>query len=283
MAKRNETSKDVVKINPMMNMMAKIAQEDKSLDSMNEYRVLPRFKLLQGQTAEELKDKFGEGSAIVRPGDTLVADKEGSFDFVPLMFFGEFTKVADRRDKDNPMIMARSFDPSSEIAKRARSKELRFELYPGEKATAENPKKFRYIEHLRFPGLIYGSHDLRGVAAVLSFEKGEFGQGQNFIQAIKLRREKFIDEETGEPKPFQVPLYCQVWTLSPGHRAPGDKKWWGFNFKAAENPNVDGQDIESFRAQHVELTELHNKQRIVVDGDDSEEETQDSAANSTKY
>jgi len=282
MAKRNETSKDVVKVNPMMNMMAKIAKEDKSLDSMNEYRVLPRFKLLQGMTAEDLKDKFGEGSAIVRPGDTLVTSKEGSFDFVPLMFFGEFTKMADRRDKENPMIMARSFDPSSDLAKKARSKELRWELYPGERPDADKPKKFRYVEHLRFPGLIYGGHDLRGVAAVLSFEKGEYYQGQNLIQAIKLRREKFIDEETGEAKPFQVPLYCQVWTLSPGQRTRDDKKWWGFNFKAAENPNVDETDIDSFRLQHQELVDLHAKQRIVVDGDDSEEE-QDSAANSSKY
>lgn len=266
---RTETGLKVVPGTVDGNFLAEHVEQDHSLEGMEPYRIFPRFKIVQSSSEAELKDKFPEKTVMLRPGDSVVLRhdaKDGeSFSFVPHFFFVEFTKMSDRRDTDAPMILERSFDPDSRLAVCARDKEKRHEIYEGDEDKPDKKqKKYRYVEHLRFPGMIYGNSPLAGVPVVLSFEKGEFGQGRNFISAIKLRRMRVDDAMTG------VPLWAQVWDLTVGLRQGTEGQWYGFDFTPSESPMIAPEHVEEMRGYHMDLLQAHNSQRIRVDGDEED-------------
>lgn len=287
MAKSSRTDTAIEKVNP--SFLAQYEAEDKSLAGTEEYRVIPRIKIIQGMTNKDLRDKFGEGVAIVRPGDLVLctpqktgeqAIPENSFLFVPLLFFPEFCKWSDPRDKDGPMIRARSFDRASDLRRRADDPEKRFELYPGEDAKKDKPRRFRFVHHLRFPGVVYGNHPLAGTAIVLSFERGEYNNGVNFISSARMRRQKILVDN--EERMVKVPLWAQVWKFTPGWRPRSEGGgWWGFNYLPPDE-KVDGfgsliteSEAGEFNKLHMELSELYDQQRLHVEEVDSVEEEAD--------
>lgn len=271
---RNET--EITKVGGVeaTAFLANFAEEDKSLDTMQQYRIVPRFKVIQPTSDKALKDKFGEGTALVRPGDTVAwKDGDEAFEFVPLFFWTEFCKWADLRDKENHMIMETSYDPTSPIAKKSKGAETRTEVYEGQEGKPVSDQwKYRYVEHLRFVGIIYGDHPLSGVQVALSFERGEFFQGTSLITAITMRK------HTIDGKKVNVPLWAQVWELSVGYREKGDnRKWYGFDFEAAKRSNIIADtDAEEFLTLHKELAELHSKNLLKVDDEATEEPITDS-------
>lgn len=259
-------------------LLMKYTETDNSLASLMEYRILPRTKVIQGLSDQSLKDKFGEGAAIVRPGDALIAKKGETFLFVPQFFFAEFAKWADRRDKESKMVLERSFDPTSDIAKNARDEHKRFELYKGQEKKKEGDQfKYRYVEHLRFPGVIYGDHVLAGTPTVISFERGEFIQGKSFISAIALRRQIVDLPDNGGKKPIPVPLWAQVWALTPALRDKNGNKWFGLDYK---NPSdVEGKEYDNvirdedfpvFQAENQSLLEIHKANKLRVEDEDAD-------------
>ena len=256
MAKRTDNL--AKKVEP--SWLVKAAEKDTSLLGMDEYRILPQFKLIQPTTDQAVKKEYGEGSVLVMPGNALAwKDGDEPFDFVPQFFFVSFEKWSDLKDTELPMVVEKTFDPTSEIATKSRSKEDRFETYPDNK-----DRKFRYVERLMFPGVIHGSHTLAGTSVVLAFQCGEFFQGKNFISAIRLRRS--IVEGTK----INIPLWAQVWSFWPSFRDRGDRKWFGFDFKPAENPLIGEDEMEEMKADHEELKELHTANRLAVDGDEKD-------------
>lgn len=263
---RTETSINKVEgIDP--NYLAKYIDKDDSLDSLKEHRTVPRFKIIQATTEEELKKNFGEGSVIIRPGDSLICkynEAPASFNFVPLFFFPEWAKWRDLKGT-GPMVLDRSHDPTSELAQKSKSASTRKEVYPGqENMPIEDQSFYSYVEHLRFVGIIYGDHPLVGTPVTLSFERGEWGQGKNFISAISLRRQIINDV------PKEVPLWAQVWELKVQHHAPdAKKKWYGFAFKAAEQGIVLEAEAPEMHALHVDFADLFKKQRLTVIDDES--------------
>lgn len=270
--KRTETAINKVPVNP--DYLAKYIEQDTSLDVLKKHVIVPRFKILQATTNNDLLKNFGVGSCIVRPGDTLVAkygEEPSTFEFVPLYFMTEYAKWRDLKGS-GPMILERSVDPGSELARKAASSDLRKELYPGMDGVPEDNKMYySYVEHLRFIGVIYGDHPLAGTPVTLSFERGEWRQGKNFISAVSLRREIV----NGESK--EVPLWAQVWKFSILHHTPTqDKKWYGFSFEAAEPNLVALDDAESMRLLHEQYKDLAAKQQLTVQ--DDEQTSPDTAA-----
>ena len=175
---------------------------------------------------EELKKQFGEGAIVMRPGNQLVCSEGESFLFVPIFFFAEFTKRSDLNDKESPMTLVRSFDQASDLAQLARDPDKREEVYEGHEGRPEKDQmKYRYVESLRFAGVIYGDHELTGTPCSLSFERGEFSQGKNFVSAIRLRKTK-VETEDGI-RAVAVPLWAQVWEIGSVFRDKGAKKWFG--------------------------------------------------------
>lgn len=270
---RTETAINKVNVNP--NYLAQYIEQDDSLDSLKEYRTVPRFKIIQATTDSELKNNFGEGTVIVRPGDSMICkynDEPKSFLFVPLFFFPEWAKWRDLKGS-GPMILDRTHDPASEIARRSKDADTRKECYPGHEAMAEKDRLYyAYVEHLRFVGVIYGDHPLVGTPVTLSFERGEWGQGKNFISAVSMRR-KSIDG-----KPCPIPLWAQVWELGIVHHAPdATRKWYGFTFKAAEPSIISEEEAPAMQNLHLEFKELFKKQRLmVIDEEDSPQQDEGS-------
>jgi len=252
------------------NYLAKYIVEDTSLQELKEHRIVPRLKIIQATSNNDLKRQFGEGSVIVRPGDALICkykDEPKSFQFIPTFFFVEFAKWGDLKAKSNIPIIERTYDPISIIAKKAKNPNKRSELYEGHEHLPEPEKHYyRYVEHLRFIGLIYGDHPLVGTPITLSFERGEYNQGKNLISAIMLRRQ-IID---GMSK--QVPLWAQIWNLSVQFKEPdASRKWYGFKFEVADPSIIRESEAETMKNLHQEFKRLFEQQRLLVDEDNIEE------------
>ena len=258
MAARNEPNAALTKVAP--SWLSEAAQGDTSVDSLAQYKTLPRLNVLQGMSDPGLKDKFGEGSVIVRPGDVLVIDKHGSFDFVPLINFTEYIAWNDRQDKSQPAIQARTFDPAGDIAARCRDSARRTEMYGPPDPKGVLPFTRRFVEHLCFGGVIYGNHPLVSVEVSFNFSRAEFARGTAFVNAILMRR------VNGSP----APLWAQVWRFNVGIRNNQKGRWYGLDYNCPENPWIEEALVGKFRETHVALKELLAKQRLLVDRADED-------------
>lgn len=276
MAKRTDESKSIARVNGVdASFLAKYAQEDRSTAGMERYVIVPRAKVIQSLTDTSLREKFPEGTVILRPGDALISQKDDQFFFVPEFFFTEYCKWADRRDKQSNSIVERTFDPTHALAKKAMSND-RLEMYEGnEKKKPQDQMFFRYVEHLNFVGRVYGEHELSGQRVTVSFSRGEFTTGRNFISAIKLRKMEV------EGTRVSVPLWSQVWGFKPSYREKGDNKWWGIDFFAPEECLIKPEEAEDFRNGHLELALAHENKLIRVDGDDNDSDVD--AGSSKEY
>jgi len=277
--KRTDQPANIEKVDVNPDYLAQYIAEDKSLESLKKHRVVPRFKIVQPTTAAELQQKFGIGTAIVQPGEAMVVKFDAEpkyFDFVPLFFFKEWAKWRDLKGA-GPMILDRSHDPVSELAKLSADKDARRELYPGHEAMPEADRMYNsYVEHIRFIGMIYGDHPLTGLPVTLSFERGEWGQGNNFLTAVSLRRQVVNGES------IEVPLWAQVWRLNTVFHNPGQsKKWYGFDFEAAEQGIILPDEAPTMRAMHLDFADLFSKSRLMVD-DAPETEKPEKADGSVK-
>lgn len=268
MAKGRTPKQDVAKIHPsagVPDFLRDHMESDTTIADMAEYRVLPRFKVIQSTSASELLKVFDAGDLILSPGNAMVSKVNKKeqvsepFLFVPVFFFVEFCKWSDLKDTESPVIMVRSFDPSSEVAKFSRDPNKRFEKYKEDSYVA------RYAEHLNFAGFIYGEHGLSMETAVMGFSRGEFTNGRNFISAISIRK---------------APLWSQVWSFQTGFRERGaDRKWWGVDFSTDEDTSfITDDEVEFFKEQHAELKDLHAKAKLVVDHSDSSARDDDEEA-----
>ena len=92
----------------------------------------PYLKIIQKQSSDELVDEFGKGSAILAPDRILILTADSDpVRIVPVFFFVEYLKMAPIVLKDvEPMIVERSFDPTSEVARRATDRRLWTEKHP---------------------------------------------------------------------------------------------------------------------------------------------------------
>lgn len=241
---------------------------DESLAGTESYRVLSRTKMIQPSAASELKDQFGEGACILAPDLQMICSprptgtQTSNFIFIPLFFFVEYTEQSDLKDKANQFIMSRSFDSDSDIAVKARSEKTREQAYENE-AGLKFTKKF--VEHLCFVGAVYGpdGHPCQNHPLCVSFEKGEFQKGQQFISAIKMRK---IGGKT-------APLWAQKWVMTPALRKRGGHEWWGLDFA---NPVLeDGIYIKSeegivYKQLHLDIKADHVEKRLRVDRSDDD-------------
>lgn len=245
--------------------LAKQEQESgSSLAAVRAHRQLQRLKIIQGMTRKiELKQRFGEGSVLIQPGDKLLAKLDEPFLFVPLFHFTEFSKMADIDDSGSSMFQGRTFDEGSDIARRAKDANLRSEAYGPSDKDGKPMYAYRYVEHLVFPGVIYGAHEVAGTVVAVSFEKGEFFNGTAFCSAILLRK---VAGRT-------APLWSQVWELrSRLHKNRTGQQWYGFDYFTPEQPFILEGEVESFLSQHEEIVKQYKEKLLEVDRDDALDE-----------
>jgi hypothetical protein len=264
MAKRNEPNQDKTLVKPpagVPSYLAQYVENDKSKDALNQYRVVPRLKIVQGTAGTEIQQKFQPGAIILWPNQAIVADldrktrkSDRMVRLQPLVFYTDFCQFADIKDKQSPTIITRSFDPGSEVAQKARSIEGRKEKYG-----KEDQYTYRFCEHLNFICMIRGEHDLAGEMVAMVFARGEFTVGRNFATRIAM---------------IKAPLWAQLWEITVGWRdRGGDKKWFGID--VAEVPEEDEriipeEEVEKSLAAHEELLAMIAKQKLIVDHSDRE-------------
>lgn len=256
MSERTEEPKEVVKVDLPEGFLT--TSKDDSFEGMGQYRILSRLKVIQSTAAVELKQEFGEGSVILSPGNVKLVSIDQQFLFVPCFFFTEYCHWSDLDDKVSQAIFGRSFDITSEIARKAKNEKTREEKYGQEDCFTS-----RYVEHLNFAGLIYGDHELAQIPVTLGFCRGEFGTGASFINSIQLRR---INGQN-------VKLYGQVWQCGTAFRDKGPKKkWWGIDVKNPEIPYVLPEEFAFFQEQHEELKQQFKDRLLYVDREDEGKE-----------
>lgn len=262
MSKRDEHPTEISKVGEDFNYLIPFADDaDQSTAAMAEHRVLSRIKTVQALTDQALRDQFGIGSLVIMPARELLMSARDTIDFVPLAFFEEFIVWNDRRDSSGA-IVERSMRKDSEVAKRARDPKRWEETYAG--GTPDKPFKRRWTEHLNFPGLIYSKeHPHFLVPVCLSFSRGEFSTGRQFISKIMLRR------VNGR----QAPLWATAWKLKVVTRKNDSGSWYGIDIENADKPFIDQEHVEPFKREHEVLVDQIAKQMVAVDMSESDDGT----------
>lgn len=151
-----------------------------ALASLRKVIIPPRLKVLQAQKGEQF-DKFDVGDTVLVPDPALVAKIDQPFWFVPLIQWTEWLVLNPIELKgSHPFVRDRSMDPTSEIARIAKTREL-FDKQP----CPELPGKYlKYQEVLNFLVLLCGNETLGGNPTVMSFRGGEHKQGRSLATFI---------------------------------------------------------------------------------------------------
>ncbi len=266
MAKK-DNSLDVTRVSgiPLPDYM----QDEKILgtETLAEFVIPPRIKIVQKQASDDLLDKFGPGDVILTPTNVAIVslprDEKGrsdedalaQFNFVPLFFYAEWATWNPIALKNTePMIRYRTTDPTDPIVAKSKNKSLREEIIPG-----TDNLKMRHVEHLNYIVMLV-DHELEGTPSLITFAKGEWLSGSKLASLIKMR---------------QAALYGCVFTATVAQRTGILGSWYGLDIA---NPSkrvswVDKDQYELNKALHLQFVEHHKKSRLKADLDDSGDET----------
>lgn len=256
----------VVAVNPNSNLpdFMKSADPNKGRELLQEFVVPPRIKVMQ--TNSENAETYPAGTVLLSATKNIIAGKEAGEDgdpflIVPVFFYPEYCIWSPLALKGQvPMILDRSTDPTSDIAKRAKSKELREAKYTVEK---HGEIDVRYVEHLNFLCAIYGDHPLRDTVCIMSFSRGEWGAGSRFTNMLDQRK----------APPFGCVFQAQV---SAKKRTNAKGSWYGIDISnPPENisPWVTAQEYADYEAIYDGLAAKHKLGLIKADHEDPEDET----------
>lgn len=232
-------------------------QEVMGTEALNAYVRPPRLKLVQAMSRAPF-DQYDQGTVLVVPqliefAKVDRATKKGDkWKFIPLFFYPEWIQTNPMALANAPFIRERSFDPRSELARKARTKETWFEPCP------EDPKlQIANRECLNFVVMPYDHPTLSGTMCVLTFARANFRDGSNLASMIKIRK---------------APIFGQVFEASAAQRENAKGAWWGLNISIPEDtPWAGVEDFEVFKALHLELAKTHEEGLLQVDYDDTEE------------
>jgi hypothetical protein len=190
--------------------------------------VRPSFvKIVQKNSSDELLDKFGIGAIILTPDMLQLAPPEGTLSFVPILHFVEFCKWSPMKLRNTePMIVERSFDRNSSVAKKATNSKLWREDHPHH--VGDKDYSYRYVEHLNF--LIKPSDpESRHLDPMLvSFCKTGYSAGQRLGKLILNRK---------------ADIYACQFSLGTRTREGAENKWKVFTVENHEQPWVTDEDV----------------------------------------
>jgi hypothetical protein len=269
MEKRTDDMSEIESVGPrnIGDWLPDFMEEDDTVEELLQHRILPRLKIVQGQSKIKQAGLFEEGDVVLMPLKVKLCGKDGRFQFCPVLLFSEFILWRDLHDASGNKIVERSFDKAGKIASRAKDPNRREEPYGEIDPKTKQPKfSYSYVEHTNFAGVIYNisNEDLKGTPVVMSFERGEFTNGENFCGSLSMRKWK------GKI----VPYYTTVWDFTLSQRVNTKGAWFGFDFaNPKENPYVTRDEAIAFKAEHDALKAFYKRSSIHVDRADEDEET----------
>lgn len=261
----------ITKINPVSsNLPAKPeflqGEEPEGLEEMGKYVVPSRIKVIQDSAKAPLKKLFGVGDVILSPQNVCLLkmerDSNGSATgkieplvFTPLFFFVEYCEWEPfAAGSENP-IRARSFDENSDLAKRARTKELRYMDHPDH--PGDGKWQIRFVEHLNFMIQLHGTDQIEPVT--LGFSRGEWVSGSKFMKLQQMRA---------------APIYSGIYEARLSYRNGSEGDWWGFDIANPDGISwvTDEDAYEAYKKSHAYFKKLHEDSLIRPDYSDAESE-----------
>ena len=251
-AKKDELATKV-KGGPLATRPDYISSEQTGVEDLRTYVTPSRVAVVQKQSDDERIESWGIGTVVVLPDDHKIfeppRDSKGTvevprtaFSFTPLFFYEEWCAWNPIEMKGKvPTIRDRSIDPRSEIAGRARSRDLRKEMVD----FGGNQYEVRYVEHLNFIVAVPGVED----PVILSFQKGDHFAGRAFARLITKRK---------------APIFSCRYVAVLDLRKNDMGSWYGFDIENPEDGNqwVSAEENETFGTLHAELKELHQSSRL---------------------
>jgi hypothetical protein len=220
----------------------------------------PFVKIVQGSSDKTLKQTFAEMSVLAVPGNDMIAQPGQPIYFTPLLFFIEYLCLNDIKLKGNgQFILARTFDKTSDVAKRALNPELRRQrIENGGQAVLVNgePVFMTYQEAFNFIVALHGVPNITE-PVIISFRSAEQKTGRRLASLINRRH---------------CDIYAGIYEARVNiHRNP-QNDWYGFDIDNAVLGNGWVQDPKQFaeyEAAHVMLAKMHQERKIQMDyGDD---------------
>lgn len=225
-------------------------QKVQGVDELRKFMVPPRIKIVQKQSGAELLDRFNVGALVVQPSLTLLVDRlmseekkprqlecSASFFFSPLFFFVEYCRVNPIQLRgQEPMIIARTFDPKDPIAIKARNPETRKENHP-----RGGDLFIRNVEFLNYIIFVHGHAAFEEEPILMSFSKGENFSGSKFANLISMRK---------------ADIYGCVFEAHSQFRTRNANDWFGID---VDNPKEDAgfTPFLQDKAQYLRYAEMH--------------------------
>jgi len=247
-------------------------EEIMGVESLGEFVIPPRIKIIQKQASDELLATYKPGDIILTPTNMTVLDikkdngktivcPENSFNIVPLFFYPEWATWNDYKLKgQEPPIRYRTTDPTDPIVAKSRDASLREEDDPDHQGM-----KIKHLEHLNYIVMIV-DHPLEGTPVLLSFSGGEWSQGSKLASLIKMRK---------------ASLFGCVFTLNAEHRVGKVADWEGLTpaNPANRTPWVDEDKYELYKSLHEEFKSLHKESRLKASLEDETVDADSAATN----
>lgn len=243
--------------------------EQKGVDEVVQYIRPPFIKIVQGSSDKELKEQFPEKSVILAPGNDLLAAPDEIIRFTPILFFREFLVInpLEWRGQEK-MIHARTFDPNSDIAKRAfdpnRRNEQLFNTDGSPILVKGKPIYRSYQDTRTYLVLVHWPRN-PGTVCAMTFARAELQTADRLASLIGGR---------------QADIFAGIFEASVGIHKNPQHDWYGFNM---DNPS-DGSPWVT-EAEHAEYSRMHDllykalqERRIIVDETGGKVEGQASTA-----
>jgi hypothetical protein len=274
MAKK-DVSKGITKVSPALAVPDFMEKDEQAgLETLKQYIVPPRVKVVQKSAAEELLKAFSPGDVILAPinasivemkRDTKGRPVEGertAFKIVPIFFYPEWAtwNPLELRGKA-PAIKYRTVDPTDPIVSKSRNPNLRFEVTPDDPS---GTLKMRHVEHLNYVVLLYGHPLGADEPAILTFARGEHFAGSKFASLIRMRK---------------APIFGCVFEAVVGHRSGNLGDWYGLDVCNPDDgvPWVSAEEYPIFKALHEDFAKYHEEARLQVRLEPEEVETDEAA------
>ncbi len=237
-------------------------KDDDSLQSLNQYHMVPTMRIVQALTKDDFKKPLGEGATFITPCNTdprhsgfgEIAKMGETFKIVPVFMYPEWIEWNDRKDRGSSAINSRTLDRNSQLAQLARTKETR-EIPYGPRG------EFKRIvaEHINFCVICYKNPMLGSSPGVISFARAEWKTGRAFANAIRMN--------------ISAPMWAQVWEFNVTQKSNELGRWYGYESRGAGF--IEKSEATEFKNLYSQLKEIHASQTLQADHVDIDAEVVD--------
>lgn len=216
---------------------------DQSILDLQDYVRIPKLRIVQERTPAR---NWPEGSILLQPKEVLLCEAGDSVQIVPLIMFPHFIAWNDRNDTTSRHVHDESFDPSSEIARRALHHNDRIERYG-----SDDRFEREYVEHLVFIATVYAGEHLGSIFS-FEFARGERRAGRRFCEAVA---NVSLDGR-------QVPMWGQVWSAQTEEIEKPKGTCHVLSLRGIDLVGPD--EAEVFRERHEQFREQHRRRQLQV-------------------